>query len=231
MFEDVAGLNEQKTILTDSLILPFQKRELYNQLVLEPSKIKERKNFLFYGNPGTGKTHLAKSVAGVVGVPFLYAQAPQFLNMYHGEGARKLRELYDRDKGVVFIDEVDAIASKKDRNTLTKDVLVQLLMVLDPIKQNPGVATIAATNMYESLDSAFLSRFPYQLHFPDPDVSQRERLIELQLTYHNHQISSLDSLLSLTDGYDCRKIEAMFSLARQSALRQDRGYLLVNDFR
>lgn len=231
--DDVVGLEHQKQIMHDSLILPLQKKELYTSLILSPDKIKERKNFLFYGPPGTGKTHLAHAIAHTCGLSVTMVESTQLLQRYVGDGPKALRELYDTESGLIFIDEIDAIAlARSDKQLASQDVLLQLLLLLDSVQSSYSHATILATNRMAALDPALLSRIPlfYQLHFPAPDAMQRKRIIDLQLSYH--QTNKIDSsyLVSLTEGYDGRQLEDLFLRARQIALKNDRNYLSSSDF-
>ncbi len=232
--DDVVGLTVQKEAVYDSLILPLQKKELYNSLLKDPEKIKERRNFLFHGPSGTGKTHLAKAIASEADVPVVLVQSTQLLQRYVGDGSKALRDLYAHNKGIIFIDEIDAIASKRSKQqSLTHDLLLQLLSLLDGVGSYYSTATIMATNCFDSIDPALLSRIPlsHQLYFPLPDAVQRERIISLQASYHNISDDFNCSLLvSQTQGYDGRQLEDLFAFARRSALKNDCNKLSAKDF-
>lgn len=232
--DDVAGLESHKKILYDTLVLPTQKRELYNELVKYPDKVKIRKNFLFTGPSGTGKTYLANALANTLELPFLLIDAPQLLQELLGRGPRNVRDIYENNKGIIFIDEVDAIARARSirPDSLTNDVLLQLLVCLDGISSTYTQATIMATNQEVLLDPALLSRVPKQnkLEFSLPDSTQRKLILEKHLSYHQHKIENVDYLVNITEAYDGRQLEDLFSQARLRALHDDRKYLLEGDF-
>lgn len=233
-YKDVAGLKQQKEALYDALIAPLQQEDLYRKLVLEPSKIKERNNFLFYGPSGTGKTLLAKATAFESQLPFTMIDATVFLQKYVGSGAKSIRDLYQKSEGIVFIDEIDAIAQKRGTaSPYVEDILLQLLTVLDGIGSDYSKATIMSTNRYNSLDDALLSRIPqsHQLQFPLPDEVQRKNIFRIQLQYHNNKVADLDNLVSKTNNYDGRQLEDLFAQARRNALKNKRCFLIESDFK
>lgn len=221
-FKDVAGLQSQKDILYDSLILPIKHKEIYAQLVKEPSKIPYRNNFLFYGPPGTGKTLLAKALASEMNCTYIATQSTQFLQEYVGKGAKSLRELYNKTTGIIFIDEVDIIASKRGESSKnTQDIVVQLLLMLDGVDASKDVTTICATNKKDQLDSAFLSRIPlaHQLYFGLPNAKQREAIIATKLSYFSCDVSCVDSLVAKTENCDARVLEDIIVQASRNALK------------
>ena len=224
-FDDVAGLSYQKKALYNSLILPQKKQALYNKLVKEPSKLKLRNNFLFYGPPGTGKTFLAQALASELETNYIAAQATQFLNQYVGKGAETIRSLYNKTSGIIFIDEIDAIALSRNSyaSKSTQDVLMQLLLVLDSVTTSNVCATIFATNQKDLLDEALLSRIPKinQLYFSPPDFSQRKKILELKLSYFNHAITDTTILAKQTEHFDGRALEDLVINASQIALEHD----------
>jgi ATP-dependent 26S proteasome regulatory subunit len=224
-FTDVAGLSYQKKSLYNALILPEKKQALYNKLVKDPTKLRLRNNFLFYGPPGTGKTFLAQALASELKKEYVVAQATQFLNQYVGKGAQTIRSLYNQTNGIIFIDEIDAIATSRDSHASrsTQDVLMQLLLVLDSVNTSQVCATIFATNKKECLDDALLSRIPKinQLYFSLPDYSQRKNILELKLSYFNHDISDMSLLAKQTEKYDGRALEDLVINASHIALEQD----------
>ncbi|MFW5865748.1 MAG: AAA family ATPase [Nanoarchaeota archaeon] len=233
--EDVAGLEHQKSVVHDSIILPRKRAELYDRMVKRPDMIIDNNTFLFYGPSGSGKTFLAQAIANEIGIPYKEAQATQFLNEYRGEGAKKLRQMYALEGERMFlIDEIDAIAKIRSGhdNSGTYDLVLQLNMVLD----GPGSArdkiTIFSTNREDLIDSAIMSRIPkdQKIYFPKPDEIQRYKIIEKHLEYHNHDIKDLSPLLHATEDYDGRQIKYMFRTARNNALKANRDYLTTADF-
>ncbi|MFP4118619.1 MAG: AAA family ATPase [Candidatus Woesearchaeota archaeon] len=233
--DDVAGLEYQKSVLYNALILPEKFPDTYASLVRRPEMVRERNVFLFHGPPGSGKTLLARAAARESGVPYREAQATQFINELAGKGAAAIRHLYNQEgPGLLFIDEVDAIARSRSqhRHYVTDDLLMQLLMAVDGPGSDDEKVTVLCTNRYDVLDNALLSRVPedHQLHFPMPDQAQRYKIIEKHLSYHNHHIDEYQQLVSFTEGFDGRQIEALFKRARTNALLDDRPYLHLDDF-
>ncbi|KAG8872750.1 hypothetical protein FRB97_007363, partial [Tulasnella sp. 331] len=187
-FSDVHGVDEAKEDLEE--IVEFLK---------DPTKFSSLggrlpKGVLLTGPPGTGKTMLAKAVAGEAGVPFLFASGSEFDEIFVGTGAKRVRELFaaarKKQPAIIFIDELDAIGSKrsaKDQHYM-KQTLNQLLVELDGFKESEGVIVIAATNFPQSLDQALVrpGRFDKKVIVPLPDVKGRAQI----LIHHMRDIMS-----------------------------------------
>lgn len=230
--DDVAGLNDHKLALFKAFSLPLKKKDLYNALVLQPDKLRVRKTALFYGPPGTGKTFLAEALATSMEAPFNFYKSTEFIQGLVGQGANMLRDVYNSKEGIIFLDEIDAIGSTRTSysNSLTNDVLLELLTCLDGVNANYNLITIAATNKISSLDDALLSRFTHKLEFKLPDAKQRSEIIRTKFSYFNHKIASYDFLVNVSEGFDSRKITDLFDVAISNALLNDRNYLLEQDF-
>ncbi len=182
-FEDVAGLDEEKGELVE--IVDFLKHP--DEYIKMGAKIP--RGILLYGKPGTGKTLIAKAIAGEAGVPFISMSGSEFIEMFAGLGASRVRKLFERAKKmapcIVFIDEIDAIGSRRSSNsgaeTENNQTLNQLLVEMDGFETNETVIVLAATNRPEMLDKALLrpGRFDRQITIPAPDLLGREEILKL----------------------------------------------------
>ena len=182
-FEDIAGLDEEKEELKE--IVEFLKR---------PKKFTEMgakipKGVLLYGKPGTGKTLIAKAIAGEADVPFISMSGSEFIEMFAGLGASRVRKLFEKARKlspcIVFIDEIDAIGSRRTSNsgaeTENNQTLNQLLVEMDGFSSEETIIVLAATNRPEMLDKALLrpGRFDRQITIPAPDIKGREEILKI----------------------------------------------------
>ena len=182
-FTDIAGLDEEKGELIE--IVDFLKKpESYLKM-----GAKIPKGILLYGKPGTGKTLIAKAIAGEAGVPFISMSGSEFIEMFAGLGASRVRKLFQKAKKmapcIIFIDEIDAIGSRRTSNsgaeTENNQTLNQLLVEMDGFESNETIIVLAATNRPEMLDKALLrpGRFDRQITIPTPDLLGREQILKL----------------------------------------------------
>ncbi len=192
-FKDVAGVDEAKEELIE--VVDFLKN---------PSKFTDAgaripTGVLLYGEPGTGKTLLAKAVAGEAGVPFFSISGSNFVEMYVGIGASRVRDLFKEGKKkapcIIFIDEIDAVGRHRSAggaggNDEREQTLNQLLVEMDGFEGNEAVIIIAATNRQDILDPALLrpGRFDRQVQVPVPDVGGREHILKVHA--QNIQVAS-----------------------------------------
>ena len=182
-FEDVAGLEEEKQEMVELV-----------QFLKEPKKFIEMgakipRGVLLYGKPGTGKTLIAKAIAGEAGVPFISMSGSEFIEMFAGLGASRVRKLFDKARKlspcIVFIDEIDAIGSRRTSGsgaeTENNQTLNQLLVEMDGFSSEETIIVLAATNRPEMLDKALLrpGRFDRQITIPAPDKKGRYDILKI----------------------------------------------------
>jgi len=180
-FDDVKGCDEVKEELQE-IILYLKDPDRFTRL-----GAKLPKGVMMSGSPGTGKTLLARAIAGEAGVPFLQASGSEFEEMFVGVGARRIRDLFQEARKhapcIVFIDEIDAVGSKRSNrdNTAVRMTLNQLLVELDGFEQNNGIVVICATNFPESLDKALTrpGRLDKQIVVPIPDLRGRIEILQM----------------------------------------------------
>ena len=200
-FDDIAGLDEEKEELKE--IVEFLK---------QPKKFTEMgakipKGVLLYGKPGTGKTLIAKAIAGEADVPFISMSGSEFIEMFAGLGASRVRKLFDKARKlspcIVFIDEIDAIGSRRTSNSGAESennqTLNQLLVEMDGFSSEETIIVLAATNRPEMLDKALLrpGRFDRQVTIPAPDLAGREAILKIHAK--NKKIAEDVSLYSIAE--------------------------------
>ncbi len=182
-FKDVAGLDEEKNELVEIVDFLKHPKRFSNMGAKVPRGI------LLCGKPGTGKTLIAKAVAGEAGVPFISMSGSEFIEMFAGLGASRVRKLFEKAKKmapcIIFIDEIDAIGARRTSNsgaeTENNQTLNQLLVEMDGFESTETVIVLAATNRPEMLDTALLrpGRFDRQITIQTPDVKGREEILKI----------------------------------------------------
>lgn len=226
-FEDIAGYEETKKNM--EFLVGFLK---------DNTKIKEMgaripKGVVLYGPPGTGKTLMAKAIAGSAGVPFYSMSGSDFVEMYVGLGASRVRSLFAEARKtapcIVFIDEIDAVGSKRGQGHSEKDQTINALLAeLDGFNGSEGIVTICATNRIEDLDSALIrpGRFDRQIAVPLPDKDDRLKI--LQIHSKNKKLAEdidLENLASMTVGFSGATIESLLNEAAIIAVTEKAEFI------
>ena len=236
-FKDVAGLEEAKVEIME--IVDFLKKaDKYKEL-----GAKIPKGALLVGPPGTGKTLLAKAVAGEANVPFLSISGSDFVEMFVGVGASRVRDLFAQAKQkapcIVFIDEIDAVGRARGKNAgfsgndERENTLNQLLTEMDGFQTNTGVIVLAATNRADILDKALMraGRFDRQIEVGLPDVKEREEIFDVHLRPLKLD-PALDRafLARQTPGFSGADIANVCNEAALIAARHNKKYIAKEDF-
>lgn len=235
-FDDVAGLKEEKEELQE--IVDFLKN---------PKKYIEigariPKGVLLVGPPGTGKTYLSKAVAGEAGVPFFSISGSDFVEMYVGVGASRVRDLFkDAKKNapcIIFIDEIDAVGRKRGAglgggHDEREQTLNQLLVEMDGFGKNEGIIVMAATNRPDILDPAILrpGRFDRRVYIGIPDVREREAILNVHTK--NKKLApdvDLSSIAKSTTGFTPADLENLTNEAALLAAREDKKFITPDIF-
>ena len=227
-FKDVAGAEEAKQELEE--VVEFLKSpQKYNDL-----GAKIPKGVLLYGPPGTGKTLLAKAVAGEAGVPFFSISGSDFVEMFVGVGASRVRDLFDQAKKsapcIVFIDEIDAVGRQRGAglgggHDEREQTLNQLLVEMDGFSANEGIIMIAATNRPDILDPALLrpGRFDRQIVVDRPDIKGRTEILKVHCKGKpGGQVVSLDVIAQRTPGFTGADLSNLVNEAALLTARRDK---------
>ena len=234
-FEDVAGIDEVRSELVE-IVQFLRSPERYNRLGARIPR-----GALLVGPPGTGKTLLAKAVAGEAGVPFFSMSASEFVEMFVGVGASRVRDLFNQARQsapcVVFIDEIDAVGRKRTMRVSGNDerdqTLNQLLVELDGFDGHKAVVVLAATNRVDILDKALLrpGRFDRHITVSHPDRVGREAILKVHTRFTPlHEEVSLERLSRLTTGMTGADLANLVNEAALCAARQNLEYITHDCF-
>ncbi|CAO3592607.1 unnamed protein product [Absidia cylindrospora] len=235
-YQDVGGLDIQKQEIREAVELPLSHFDLYKQIGIDPPR-----GVLLYGPPGTGKTMLVKAVAHHTTASFIRVNGSEFVQKYLGEGPRMVRDVFrmarENSPAIIFIDEIDAIATKRfdaqtgaDREV--QRILLELLNQMDGFDQSSNVKVIMATNRADTLDPALLrpGRLDRKIEFPTPDRRQK-RLIFSTITAKMNLSEEVDleDFVSRPDKLSGAEIAAICQEAGMQAVRKNRYVILSKD--
>lgn len=237
-YEDIGGLDRQKTLLREAVELPLLKPELFEKVGIEPPK-----GVLLVGPPGTGKTLLAKAVSHETNAAFIRVVGSELVQKYIGEGARLVRELFalarEKAPAIIFIDEIDAIGSSRSNEAYSAGdhevnrTLMQLLSELDGFNTRGNVKIIAATNRMDILDQALLrpGRFDRIIEFPLPDEEGRRMILAIHTKkMHLNRTVSLEKIAKETENMNGSELMAICVEAGMNAVRAGRTKISGEDF-
>ena len=223
-YEDIGGLQEETRKIREMIEIPMKHPEVFEKLGITPPN-----GVLLYGPPGCGKTLLAKALANEINAHFLVINGPEIMSKYYGQSEENLRNVFDEAEknapAIIFIDEVDAIAPKRENVTgeVERRVVSQLLTLMDGLKSRGRVVVIAATNIPNAIDPALRrpGRFDREIEIGVPDAEGRKEI----LLIHTRGMSmtkdvDLDKLAAITHGYVGADIAALTKEAAMKTLRR-----------
>mmetsp|Transcript_27544 Transcript_27544/g.39449 ORF Transcript_27544/g.39449 Transcript_27544/m.39449 type:complete len:451 (+) Transcript_27544:130-1482(+) len=236
-YADIGGLEDQIQEIKEAVELPLAHPELYEDIGIKPPK-----GVILYGEPGTGKTLLAKAVANHTSATFLRVVGSELIQKYLGDGPKLVRELFrvadDLSPTIVFIDEIDAVGSKRYDSSSggTREIqrtMLELLNQLDGFDERGDVKVIMATNKIESLDPALIrpGRIDRKIEFPYPDVKTKRHIFNIHTSKMTlDQEVDLEKFIMSKDELSGADIKAICTEAGMLALRERRMKVVQEDF-
>jgi transitional endoplasmic reticulum ATPase len=223
-YEDIGGLNEEIKKIRELVEIPLKHPEIFERLGIEPPK-----GILLHGPPGTGKTLLAKAVANESDANFILLNGPEIMSKFYGESEKKIRDIFEEAEktapAIIFIDEIDAIAPKREevQGEVERRVVSQLLTMMDGLKSRGKVVVIGATNRPNALDEALRrpGRFDRELEISVPGKEGRLQILKI----HTRNVPmekkvNLDELAGITHGFVGADLEALTKEAAIAVLRR-----------
>jgi len=236
-YDDIGGLEDQLTEVRETVEMPLESPELFDDVGIEPPS-----GILLHGPPGTGKTMMAKAVANQTDATFIKMAGSELVHKFIGEGAKLVRDMFqvarEHEPAVVFIDEIDAIASKRTDSKTSGDAevqrtMMQLLSEMDGFENRGNVRIIAATNRFDMLDRAILrpGRFDRLIEVPKPGEEGRRRIFEI----HTRDMNVSDdvdyaALARETSEASGADVKAICTEAGMFAIRDGRTEIEMQDF-
>jgi transitional endoplasmic reticulum ATPase len=225
-YEDIGGLDDELEQVREMIELPMRHPELFQQLGIEPPK-----GVLLHGPPGTGKTLMAKAVANEIDAYFTTISGPEIMSKFYGESEEQLREIFDEAEenapAIVFIDEIDSIAPKRDDTSgdVERRVVAQLLSLMDGLEERGDVIVIGATNRVDAIDPALRrgGRFDREIEIGVPDKNGRKEILQV----HTRGMPlvegiDLDQYAENTHGFVGADLEQLTKESAMNALRRIR---------
>ncbi len=183
-FDDVANYEETKKELKSAVLNPMEKRDIAEAYRIQPSK-----GILFFGPPGTGKTLIMRALTNEIRAKFYYVKSSNIESPFHGEGSKKITEIFQKVKdnapAVIFFDEIDAIAGKRENmsDTISNELLSTILVEMDGFQKSKGVVIVGSTNVPQLIDPSIMrpGRFDKIIYMPLPDKKGREKIFRMYL--------------------------------------------------
>lgn len=236
-YEDVGGLQEILQDIREVVELPLTHPEVFTKMGIDPPA-----GVLLEGPPGTGKTLVARAVANATHATFIRLVGSELVQKFIGEGARIVREIFalarEKAPSILFIDEIDAVASRRTPDSQVSDrevqrTLMQLLSELDGFNQIKGVKVVAATNRPDILDPAILrpGRFDRIIHFNLPDDKERAEIFKIHTRRMPLKEVDLMALAKITDGMSGADIRGMCTEAAMFAIRKTLDFISDKQFK
>jgi proteasome regulatory subunit len=236
-YDDIGGIDEQVREVREAVEDPLQNPEMFREVGIDPPS-----GVLLHGPPGTGKTMLAKAVANQTDATFIKMAGSELVRKFIGEGSRLVRDLFElakeREPAVIFIDEIDAVASKRTDSKTSGDAevqrtMMQLLNEMDGFDERGEIRIIAATNRFDMLDEAILrpGRFDRLIEVPKPDTAGRAHILDI----HTREMSLAEDvdtaeIAADLDGYSGADIASLATEAGMFAIRDGRTAVTHADF-
>ena len=236
-YSDIGGLDKQIEELREAIVLPIMQAELFKGIGIRPPK-----GVLLYGPPGTGKTLMARACAAQTKATFLKLAGPQLVQMYIGDGAKLVRDAFalarEKAPAIVFIDELDAIGTKRFDSDKSGDrevqrTMLELLNQLDGFSSDERIKVIAATNRPDILDPALLrsGRLDRKVELPMPNEEARARIMRIHSRNMNvHVDVNYGELARSTDDFNGAMLKAVCVEAGMGALRRNALEIMHEDF-